>query len=94
MTEVADTTLPALTVNVAEVAPFATVTLDGTLASVEFELESDTTAPPEGAAAVIVTVPVVEPPLAIVLGLTATLVIAAAAGGGLMVTLAVLLTPE
>ena len=91
MAEVAALTVPAVTVNVAEVAPCATVTLAGTLAAVVFELESDTTAPPEGAAAVSVTLPVVEPPLAIVLELTAKLLNAA---GGLMVTLAVLLTPE
>jgi len=91
MAEVAALTVPAVTVNFAEVAPCATVTLAGTLAAVEFELESDTTAPPEGAAAVIVTVPVAEPPLAIVLGLTETLLNAAA---GLMVTPNVSLTPE
>jgi hypothetical protein len=90
VTGVAVLTVPADTVNVAEVAPWAIVTLPGTLAAV-FELESDTTAPPEGAAAVSVTVPVPVCPLTIVLGLTATLLNAAA---GLMVTLAVVLAPE
>ena len=52
-----------MTVNVAEVAPADTVTLAGTLAADEFELESETTAPPDGAAEVRVTVPVTELPL-------------------------------
>jgi hypothetical protein len=84
--------VPAVTVNVAEVAPAATLTLAGTPAALAFELESDTTAPPEGAAAVNVTVPVPDCPLTIVLGLTATLL--SAPGGGLMVTPNVSLTPE
>jgi hypothetical protein len=45
-------------VNVAEVEPCGTVTLDGTLAAVELELESDTATPPTPAAVVRVTVPV------------------------------------
>jgi hypothetical protein len=85
-------TVPAVTVNVAVVAPDATVTLAGTLAAVELELESETTAPLVPAAAVRVTVPVPVLPLMIVLGLTETLLSAAA--GGLMVTPNVLLTPE
>ncbi len=92
VTEVAVPTVPAVTVKVAEVAPAATVTLAGTLAAVELELDSDTTAPPDGAATVKVTVPVAVFPLAIALGLTAMLLSAAA--GGLTVMPVVALTPE
>ena len=51
-------TVPAVTVNVAEVAPAATDTLDGTVAAEVFELESDTVTPPVPAAEISVTVPV------------------------------------
>jgi hypothetical protein len=85
-------TVPAVAVNVAEVAPCATVTLEGTLAAAVLELESETVTPPKPAAADSVTVPVPVWPLVIVLGLTETPLKAAA--GGLMVTLDVLLTPE
>jgi len=55
------------TVNVAVVAPAATVTLAGVLATVVLLLESVTAAPPDGAAAVKVTVPVDEfPPVTLV----------------------------
>jgi hypothetical protein len=84
--------VPAVTVNVTEVAPDGTVTLDGTLAAVVLELESDTATPPVPAAAVSVIVPVPVCPLTIVLGLTETLL--RAAGGGLIVTPNVALTPE
>jgi hypothetical protein len=47
-----------LTVNVALVAPAATVTLAGTLAAVVLLLESVICAPPAGAAPLNVTVPV------------------------------------
>jgi len=80
-------------VNVAVVAPAATVTLEGTVAAEVLELESETATPPVPAASVNVTVPVPVWPLAIVLGLIEMLL--SAAGGGLMVTLDdVLLTPE
>jgi hypothetical protein len=51
-----------LTVNVALVAPAATVTLEGTLAAVVLLLESVTCAPPDGAGPLNVTVPVEELP--------------------------------
>ena len=85
-------TVPAVTVNVAEVAPCATVTLDGTPAALAFELDKETTAPPDAAADVNVTVPVPVCPLTIVLGLTVTPL--KAAGGGLIVTPVVRLRPE
>ena len=47
-----------LTVNVALVAPAATVTLEGTVAAAVLLLESATCAPPAGAAPLNVTVPV------------------------------------
>jgi hypothetical protein len=84
--------VPAVTVNVAEVEPAGTVTLEGTLAAVALELESDTATPPVPAASVRATVPVPVWPLTIVLGLTEMLL--RAAGGGLMVTPKVVLTPE
>ena len=84
--------MPAVTVNVADVEPCATVTLEGTLAAVALELERDTTTPPEPAASVRVTVPVPVWALTIVLGLTETLL--SAAGGGVTVTPKVAFTPE
>jgi hypothetical protein len=79
-------------VKVAEVEPWGTVTLEGTVAAVVLELESDTTTPPEPAAAVRLTVPVPVWLLEIVLGLTETL--ARAGGAGLTVTPKVAFTPE
>jgi hypothetical protein len=58
VTGVEAVTVPVVTVNVADVAPCTTVTLEGTLAAVVLELESDTATPPVPAAAVRVTVPV------------------------------------
>ena len=53
--------------NVAVVAPAATVTLGGVLATVVLLLESATVAPPAGAAPLSVTVPVEEfPPVTLV----------------------------
>jgi hypothetical protein len=62
VTVVDEATALVLTVNVALVAPAATVTLEGTLAAVVLLLESVTCAPPVGAGALSVTVPVEEFP--------------------------------
>ena len=58
VTRVALVTLPAATVNVTEVEPCGTVTLEGMPAAVALELDNDTTTPPVPAADVRVTVPV------------------------------------
>ena len=63
VTDVEDATAREVTVNVAVVAPEATVTLAGTVAAAVFEEDRVTTTPPAGAGAVRVTVPVDgEPP--------------------------------
>jgi hypothetical protein len=84
-----------LTVNVALVAPAATVTLAGTRAAVVLPLESETTAPPVGAGPLNVTVPVelCVPPVTLV-GLK--LNDASTTGGGaagFTVSVAVLVVP-
>jgi hypothetical protein len=95
VTGVAEPVVPAVIMKVAEVEPCGTITLDGTVAALVLELNSDTETPPLPAAAVRLTVPVPVALLAIVLGLTETpLSAGAGGGGGLIVTLAVLLTPE
>src|SRR5438552_16431088 len=67
MTVVDAVTVLVLTVNVALVAPAATVTLEGTVATDVLLLESATCAPPDGAGPLSVTVPVEEfPPVALV----------------------------
>jgi hypothetical protein len=63
-------TLLVATVNVAVVAPEATVTLLGTVATVVSLLASATTVPPAGAALMRVAVPVEEVPPVTVVGLT------------------------
>jgi hypothetical protein len=65
----ADTEFVA-TVNVAVVAPAATVTAAGTVALAVLSLESATAAPPAGAAALSVTVPIEALPPATLVGLT------------------------
>jgi len=87
VTEVASATIPGVTVNVAVVAPAATVTFAGTLAALGFELASETTTPPVGAAALSVTVPVAGSPPGIELGLTATLFNEYATGSTVKLTL-------
>lgn len=72
-----------LTVNVALVAPAATVTLAGVLATVVLLLDSVTTAPPAGAAPLSVTVPVEEfPPVTLVGFSVSDARVADAAAGG------------
>jgi hypothetical protein len=60
------------TVNVAVVAPAATVTDGGTVATLGLLLVNATTAPPAGAAALSVTVPVLFAPPVTVAGFSAT----------------------
>ena len=92
VTDVAELTVPAVTVKVAEVCPCGTVTEAGTLAAELLELESATAIPPLPAADVSVTVPVAVPPLAMVEELTERVL--RAGGGGFTVTPKVLLTLE
>src|SRR5712691_1383000 len=67
VTVVEAATALVLTVNVALVAPAATVTLDGTVAAAVLLLESAIVPPPVGAAPLNVTVPVEEfPPVTLV----------------------------
>ena len=66
-----DTALVVI-VNVALLAPAATVTLAGTLATEELLLDNDTSAPPAGAGPLIVTVPVEELPRRTLDGFTVT----------------------
>ena len=84
--------MPAVTVNVAEVEPCRTVTVEGTLAAALFELKSETATPPVPAAAVSLRVPVPDWPVTILLGLTDRLL--RAADGGLTVRPNVTLAPE
>ena len=62
VTAVEALTTLVLTVNVALAAPAATITLDGTRATVVLLLESATCTPPAGAGPLSVTVPVEEFP--------------------------------
>jgi len=58
VTSVAVATLPEVTENVALVLPAEIVTEDGTEATAELPLESETITPPVGAAVAATTVPV------------------------------------
>jgi hypothetical protein len=80
VTGVTTVTELVVTVNVALVAPAATVTLAGTAAP-DALLERETTAPPLGAAPLSVTVPVDDDPPFTVAGLSATEDSAAAVAG-------------
>ena len=91
---VCDDTTDVPRLNVADVAPWATVTDAGTVAAAMFD-DNVTTAPPEGAPAVSVTVPVdAEPPVTDD-GFALTALNAAAGGGagGFTVNVAVFDTP-
>jgi hypothetical protein len=77
-TEVLLATTLVVAVNVAVVAPEATVTLVGTCAAAALLLDSVTTAPPVGAGLVIVTVPVDEFPPTTEAGLKVTVLRSAA----------------
>ena len=60
-------TVLVLTVNVALLAPAATITLAGTVATALLPLERETVAPPAGAGPLSVTVPVEgDPPVTLV----------------------------
>ena len=84
--------MPAVTGKVAEAEPCEIVTVEGTLAALEFELDRATAMPPLPAAAVRLTVPVPDWPLVIEAGLTETLL--RVGGGGLIVIPNVALEPE
>ena len=83
-----------LTVKDALVAPAATVTLEGTLATVVLLLESVTCAPPVGAGPLSVTVPVDEFPPMTLVGLSVNEESVGAGGGaGVTVSVADLVAP-
>jgi hypothetical protein len=84
-------TLAAVTTKLADVDPWDTVTLAGTVAAAVFELERATATPPLPAGSVRVTVPVPVSPLVMALGLTETEF--NAAGGGFTVRPNVRLAP-
>jgi hypothetical protein len=89
LTVVLDATGVVVIVNVAVVAPAATVTLAGTVAVDVLLLVRVTTTPPAGAAALKVTVPVDDAPPIGLLGLSET----DDSVGGLMVSVAVCCVP-
>ena len=91
VTAVDAVTALVLTVNVALVAPAATVTLEGTVAT-PLLLESSTCAPPVGAVPLSVTVPVEGDPPVTLVGLSATEE-SVAELGGVTVSEAVLVAP-
>ena len=89
VTSVEVATALAVTVKVALVAPWATVTLAGTVAAAVL-LDSVTPNPPAGAAPVNVTVPCADAPPATLVGLTET---AERDAGGVTVSVAVFVAP-
>jgi hypothetical protein len=72
VTDVEAVTLLVVTVNVALLAPAATVTLAGTVAAAVLSLERETAAPPLGAGPLRVTVPAEGDPPITLIGLSAT----------------------
>lgn len=87
-------TATVVAVNVAVVAPAATVTLPGTVAAAVLLLDSETTAPPAGAPLDNVTVPCdVAPPVTLA-GFMLTLCRLAAGGTGVTVNVVVRVTPR
>jgi hypothetical protein len=72
VTDVEAVTLLVLTVNIALLAPAATVTLAGTVAAAVLPLERETAAPPLGAGPLRLTVPVEGDPPVTLIGLSAT----------------------
>src|SRR6266581_1755735 len=95
LTVVDAATALVVTVNVTLVAPAATVTLDGVLATFVLLLESVTTAPPEGAAPLNVTVPVEDcaPPTTLVGFTESEESVGAGGGAGVTVREADLVAP-
>ena len=92
--DVATTTMDALTVNVALVAPAGTVTAEGMLAA-PLSLASATCAPPAGAGPLNVTVPVEDctPPITLVGFSVSEERVGAGGSAGVTVSEADLLTP-
>ena len=95
VTAVDTATALVLIVNVALVAPAATVTLEGTVAAAVLLLESATVAPPAGAAPLNVTVPVEDcvPPITLVGLSVSDESVAGGGGAGATVIEAVRVTP-
>jgi len=93
VTAVALATELVVTAKLALLAPAATVTLAGTVATAAFELERLTRSPPLGAALVKVAVPVAEPPPVTVEGLSVIALRLAGGGTGSTVRVVVRVTP-
>ena len=87
-------TLDVVAVNVALVAPAATVTLGGTLATPVLLLDSDTAAPPAGAAPDSVTVPCELVPPVTLVGFRVTAWRLAGGGSGVTVSVVVRVVPS
>src|SRR5437867_3419687 len=93
VTAVAAVTVLVVSANVALMAPAATVTLAGTVATATFELARLTRSPPLGAALVRVAAPVAEPPPVSVEGVTVIALRLAGGGTGLTVRVALRVAP-